>query len=139
MKVGETAFHKLLKRTVMSELLREGYVLYAEPTEAPIERLHWDSFRPDILGINSTKDEIRLVLVECETNPSKTRVLQKTWQMQQTFSLQTRLNERQAIRPLLIIPPLTLHRVNISAIRRFWEMWIISQRGDIIHKLPSIG
>jgi hypothetical protein len=137
--VMEGKLHKLFKEIVKKQLLEEDYVVYVEPSEPPLERLWWKSYRPDVLGIISDKSTFNLALAECETAPNSKRILAKTSKIRQTLALQKQLNERHVIRPLLIIPPMKLDRINCSAIRRFWEIWIVNQRGEIAHKIPSKG
>jgi hypothetical protein len=76
-------------------------------------------------------------LAECETTPTRKRIMAKASKIKQTLTLQKQLNERHVICPLLIIPPMKLGRINCSAIRRFWEIWIVNRRGIIAHKIPS--
>lgn len=130
-------FHNLLKQTVSKELKREGYTLYVEPIEPPLERLWWDAYQPDLLGIVSGENHFKLVFVECETNPRRRRILEKTTKIRQTLTLQTKLNERHLIRSILAIPTTTLNRINYPKIRRFWEIWIITHSGEIMHKIPN--
>lgn len=132
----EEKLHKLFKRVVTKELLNEDYSVYVEPAESPMERLRWGSYRPDVLGIISKKALFKVALVECETTPTRKRIMAKASKIQRTLALQKRLNERHVICLLLIIPPLKLGRINCSAIRRFWEIWIVNRRGRIAHKIP---
>jgi len=133
----EGRLHKLFKVVVKKKLLEENYTVYVEPSKSPLERLWWRSYRPDVLGIISDKSTFKLVLAECETAPNSKRILAKTSKIRQTLTLQKQLNERHIIRPLLIIPPMKFDRINCTAIRRFWEIWIINQRGKITHKIPN--
>ena len=64
---------------------------------------------------------------------------EKTAKIRRTLILQTKLNEKHHIRPILTIPNTTLGRVNSPDLRRFWEIWIIARRGDIMHKIPKKG
>ena len=132
----EGRLHKLFKGVVKKELLEENYVVYLEPSEPPLERLRWKSYRPDVLGIISDTSTFNLALAECETSPNSKRILTKTSKIKQTLALQKQLNESHIIRPLLIIPPMKLDKINCPAIRRFWEIWIINPRGKITHKIP---
>jgi hypothetical protein len=121
----------------MKELLAEGYILYAEPLGSPVKRISWSAYRPDLLGLQVTHNTFKLVFVECETVPTKTRVNQKTERIKASFRFQKRLHESHHLRSLLIIPPLTFNKINCKTIRRFWEIWIINQKGTIIHKIPT--
>lgn len=131
----EGNLHRLLKQAVRVELKREGFSIYIEPMRSPNRRLFWDSYRPDILGIVSTKTLFKLALVECETHPNTTRIVNKTSKIRRTLFLQKRLFEQYVFLPLLVIPPLTLNRINHYLIRKFWEIWIVNQLGEVIHKI----
>ncbi|UCH37545.1 MAG: hypothetical protein JSV76_07720 [Candidatus Bathyarchaeota archaeon] len=133
----ESQLHRVLKQAVHVELKREGFTLYVEPTVSPNRRLSWYSYRPDILGISSTKSLFKLTLVECETHPNTIRILNKTLKIQKTLFLQTRLFEQFFFLPLLAIPSLTLDKINQVLIRRFWDIWIINKLGKITHKIPK--
>ena len=132
----EAALHRLYKRVVTKELRNEDYAVYVEPVDSPLERLWWTSYRPDVLGIHSTMSLLTVAVAECETAPTCQRILAKTSKLQRTFVLQPQLHEGHAVRPLVIIPPMTLRRINHAAIRRFWEIWIVNRRGFVIHKIP---
>jgi hypothetical protein len=131
----ESRLHRLLKKAVRVELKREGFTIYIEPMVSPNRRLSWDSYRPDVLGIVSTKSLFKLALVECETHPNTTRIVDKTTRIQRTLFLQKRLFEQYVFLPLLVIPPLTLNRINHYLIRKFWDIWIVNQLGQVIHKI----
>ncbi len=134
----ESRLHLIFKQRVMKELLAEGYSLYAEPVEPPVKRLSWSAYRPDVLGIQMSDNTFKLVLVECETAPTKIRVSKKTKRIKESLRLQKCLNESHYLRSLLVIPPLTFKKINCKTIRNFWEVWIINRRGTIIHKIPDI-
>jgi hypothetical protein len=133
----EKKLHKLFKRVVKKELLKEDYAVFVEPAESPVERLMWGPYRPDVLGIISKKSLFKIALAECETIPTRKRITAKASKIKRTLSLQKRLDERHVICPLLIIPPMSFGKINCSTIRRFWEIWIVNQRGIIAHKIPS--
>jgi hypothetical protein len=131
----ESHLHKHLKHTIAQELQRKNYTLYFEAHCSPFSRLLWNSYCPDILGVLENKNSLKIILVECETKPTKKRVIKKTIQIKQVLSLQKRLNEKHVILPLLAIPAMNLYKVNGKEIRNFWEIWIINQSGEILHKL----
>jgi len=115
----EGQLHNLLKRTVFTELEKEGYALFIEPIESPLERLWWNSYKPDLLGIMSYDNCFKIALVECETNPRKRRVIEKILKIRVSLTLQAKLNEKQVIRPILSIPTVTFYRINYPEIREF--------------------
>ena len=134
----ESHLHKLLKNAVAKELLQTNYKLYFESPTSPVKRLWWTAYRPDILAIIQDESSFHVILVECETNPTKSRILRKTNQIKKVLALQKRLNEKHLILPLLAIPQLNLHKINCKEIRDFWEIWIINQLSEITHKLYRI-
>ena len=132
----EGSLHQLLKEVAVGELEREGYDLFLEPLESPLERLVWRFYRPDILGLMCNETMSSLILVECETNPRMRRMIEKISKLRQSFAFQKRLNEEHLLRLLLVIPPGVLHRVARPKIRGFWEIWVVSRTGSIIHRIP---
>jgi hypothetical protein len=132
----EGSLHKLHKQTVAQELQNQNYGIHFEPWESPLNLLWWRSYKPDILAVKQSSSSQRIILVECETNPSRKRVLSKTKQIQKNLSVQKQLFENTLILPLLVIPPNNLRKVLFSAVQKFWEIWIISLEGQIEHKIP---
>ncbi|MCW4041753.1 MAG: hypothetical protein NWE83_13515, partial [Candidatus Bathyarchaeota archaeon] len=94
----ESQLHLIFKQCAMKELLAEGYILYAEPLASPVKRITWFAYRPDIFGLHVTQNLFKLVFVECETAPTKTKVSKKTTQIKTTFRFQKRLNELHHLR-----------------------------------------
>jgi len=133
----ESDLHGLFKEVIYNELEKEGYIIYVEPSESPLERLRWSYYRPDILGVICKETEFRLVLAECETNPKIRRIKGKASKIRRWLNFQKKLNEKHLLRFLLVIPPGMLHKVNCFEIRRLWEIWIVNHRGKIIHKIPN--
>ena len=114
----ETRLHESLKEAAFHELAKEGYDLYVEPLEPPLERLTWSFYRPDILGVICDEKELRLVVVECETNPQIRRIKRKISKIKHSFSFQKRLNEEHLFRLLLVIPYGMLHKVHNPGIHK---------------------
>jgi hypothetical protein len=136
----EGTLHKLHKQTVADELKKQNYRIHFEPWESPIDLFWWQSYKPDILAVKQTDSGRRIILVECETKPSHKRVLYKTKQIQKNLAIQRQLFENTTILPLLVIPPNNLKKVFLSSVRKFWEIWIVSQEGQIKHKITrAIG
>lgn len=134
----EGSLHKLHKQVVAQELQKQCFGIHYEPWESPISLLWWQAYKPDILAIKQTNSSRRIVLVECETKPNRKRVFAKTRQIKENITLQKRLFENTMIFPLLIIPPTNLQKMMFAPIRRFWEIWIINQEGQIKHKILRI-
>lgn len=139
MSKTEGKLHKLHKQTVAQELQKQNYSIHFEPWESPLDLLWWQSYKPDILAIKQTNSNRRIILVECETKPKRTRVLGKTRQIKNNLEVQKQLFENTTILPLLIIPPNNLQKLLFSPIRKFWEIWIINQEGQIKHKIERIS
>lgn len=133
----ESRLHELLKEAALTELEKEGYYLYVEPSDPPSWRINWSLYRPDVAGTLTNEAEFRFVLVECETNPNIRRIKRKISKIRKSLTVQNRLNEKYLFRLLLVIPAGMLNRVNYSDIRLRWEIWIVNYRGEIIHKIPS--
>lgn len=135
----EGELHKLHKETVAKELQKENYIIYYEPLESPLKLLWWHSYIPDVLAIKKSGTSKKIVLVECETHPNRKRVLTKKKQIKKNLSLQKLLLENVSFLPLLVIPPDNLEKMIFSSIRKFWEIWIINQKGQIRHKIYRIN
>ena len=131
----EGQLNKLHKESVAKELQKQNYTIYYEPLESPLKFLLWHSYRPDILAIKQSNPVQKIVLVECETNPNRQRVLTKKKQIKKNLSLQKQLLKNTNVLPILVIPPNNLEKMIFSPIRRFWEIWIINQKGQIKHKI----
>jgi hypothetical protein len=134
----EGTLHKLHKQTVAEELQKKSYGIHFEPWESPLKLLWWQSYKPDILAIKQTSTSQKIVLVECETKPNRKRVLAKTIQIKKNLAIQKQLFENTLVLPLLVIPPNNLEKMLFSSIRKFWEIWIITQEGQIKHKIPRV-
>jgi hypothetical protein len=118
----EGTLHKLHKQTVAQELQKQSYGIHFEPWESPLDLLWWQAYKPDILAIKQANSSRRIVLVECETKPSRQRVLAKTRQIKKNLAIQKQLFENTMILPLLVIPPNNLQKMMFSPIRKFWEI-----------------
>jgi hypothetical protein len=134
----EGTLHKLHKQAVAEELQKKNYGIHFEPWESPLDLVWWRSYKPDILAVKQSNSSQRIILVECETKPNLKRVLSKTKQIQKNLEVQKQLFENTLILPLLVIPPNNLQKMLFSTIRKFWEIWIISQEGQIKHKIPRV-
>lgn len=132
----EGPLHKLHKQTVAEELQKKSYGIHFEPWESPLKLLWWQSYKPDILATKQTSSSQKIVFVECETKPNRKRVLAKTMQIKKNLAIQKQLFENTMVLPLLVIPPNNLQKILFSTIRKFWEIWIINQEGQIKHKIP---
>ena len=134
----EGSFHKLMKQTVVDELEKQNYTTFQEPSESPYDQLWWHSYIPDILATKNLENHLKVILVECETQPSKKRIFQKMTTIQNNLELQKRLWENTQFLRLLVIPPFNLTRILCSPVRSFWELWIINSLGQIKHKISKL-
>ena len=75
--VLESYFHVILKNAAVKELKKEGYKIYIEPREPPLERLYWSLFRPDVIALLLRKYQMKMILIECETSPNPKRIMKK--------------------------------------------------------------
>lgn len=132
----ESKFHKLLKQTVANELEKQLFTTYQEPLESPYNNLWWQSYRPDVFATKNTESSFEVVLVECETKPSKSRVLLKKSTIQSNLSLQKRLFENTKFHAILVIPPHNLAKILCYEVRKFWTIWIVNKLGKISQKIP---
>lgn len=97
----EGKLHGLLKKTAVRELGIEGYRVYVEPPESPIERLNWSLYRPDVLGVISSESESIFAFVECETSPSASRLRNKTSKINRGLTFSETV-ERKACFPFYV-------------------------------------
>ncbi|MCJ7636256.1 MAG: hypothetical protein MUO21_02070 [Nitrososphaeraceae archaeon] len=128
--------HEILRNSAIRELQKEGYEIIVEPADSPFQRLNWRSYRPDLLGLFSNDSDFIIIFVECETNPNIRRIMEKTFKLRQSLTLQKRINENHIFRYLLLIPSNSLARINSLEIHYFWEIWIVNQVGNVIYKIP---
>jgi hypothetical protein len=133
----ESELHGLLKQAARCELEKEGYDLYLEPSESPVNVLSWTHYRPDVLGLTCQETEFELAIIECETNPTVRRLIEKRLKIRRQICFQKRLDQKNLFRLLLVIPPGTLRKVNTCSVRKLWEIWIVDNKGNIAYKIPK--
>ena len=133
----EGKLHKELKKRVANELQKLNYDIFFEPDESQLSQLSWHSYRPDILALISNKTKLEIIIVECETNPNRNRLLRKTNQLKTCLSIQKLLNDNLVFNPLLVIPSGNLQKLIGSSIRNIWEIWIVNRSGKIQYKIPQ--
>ena len=121
----ERRIHLLLKAMAKRELESYGYEVHVEPETSPLATINWSGYRPDLLGHNRESDAEQIVLVECETNPTTGSILRKK-QKVDAIGLQSRLDKRQTVMFLLVIPSGRLARVLSCGARKFWEVWLVN-------------
>jgi hypothetical protein len=103
-----------------------------------MENLVWNYYRPDVIGIAEEQGWMRIVLGECETNPTLSSIREKASKISHTMKLQKKLNKNHTLKFLLVIPFGKLKRVNHSEFRELWDIWILGNKGRIIYRIPKI-
>jgi hypothetical protein len=89
------------------------------------------------LAIKNNQNQIIVTLVECETKPTKKRLLKKMAIIQKNLSLQKQLHQKTQFLSILVIPPFNLSKILCTKVRKFWEIWIINHQGNIKDKIMS--
>jgi hypothetical protein len=128
-----------MKSTVAKELEKRNFTTFQEPLESPYNHLWWHSYRPDVLATKNSGNKLQVVLVECETKPTKKRVLLKIETIQNNLTLQKRLFENTKFLPILVIPPFNLAKILCFELRTFWEIWILNCIGKIQNKISRVN
>ena len=121
--MAESDLHRAMKRIVRSALEAEGYRLVEEPLYPPTRRVSWSSYRPDLLGIRRDGAKEELVVVECETRPSRRRFRAKNYS---SLWFQASVTHEGSIRRVLAVPRGRLHGVDLR-LRDSWEVWILGR------------
>lgn len=129
----ESDLHINLKKITGNELERLGFQIFFEPEIPPIKGFEWRSYRPDIFAILKRLGIVKYLIVECETNPSKSRFRKKKWQ---GISFQTRFFEELSASFILVVP---FGRISdITIFRCLWELWQINPSTNEIWKIPRL-
>jgi len=114
-----------MKRLVRTELESERYRVIEEPLFPPARWVHWQRYRPDLLGLRTDERSEELVVVECETHPSMRRFVSKNFG---SLWFEPSVLRAGSIRRILAIPRGKLSVVDLR-IRKKWEVWVIGTRG----------
>ncbi|MDG6953717.1 MAG: hypothetical protein JRN33_01860 [Nitrososphaerota archaeon] len=130
--MAESEVHRAMKSTVRLELERDGYAVVEEPALPPDEKVHWTSYRPDLLGYRTNGEEEELVLVECETRPNIRRLGAKNFS---SVWFQAHLYGQGTLRKILAVPQGRLRAVDIS-VGGGWEVWVLGTR-TVMARFPK--
>jgi hypothetical protein len=123
-----------MKAIVKRELEGQDYFVSEEPPFPPEAKVEWRSYRPDLLGYRIGGGAEELVVVECETHPSKRRFEAKNFS---SLRFQPFLFQRGSIRRILAVPQGKLPGVDLR-LRREWEIWVLG-RSRPIHFIGTLG
>lgn len=130
----ESELHRSMKRIIREDLEREDYRVVEEPLFSPAPWMHWECYRPDLLGLRSDDRSEQVVIVECETRPSMKRFVSKNYK---SFWFEPSVIREGSIRRILAIPRGKLASLNLE-LRRGWEIWVMGSTAPIV-KIPSIA
>ncbi len=130
--MAESEVHSTMKSVVRLELERDGYAVVEEPTVAPGEKVHWTSYRPDLLGYRTKGDEEELMIVECETRPNMKRLGAKNFS---SVWFEAHLYGQGTLRKILVVPQGRLRAVDMP-VKGGWEVWVVGRR-TIMARFPK--
>jgi hypothetical protein len=129
----ESDLHRSMKGMVKQVLEVERYRVMEEPLYPPARWIHWESYRPDLLGLRSDNTSEQLVIVECETHPNMKRLLAKNFA---SLWFEPSVLRDGSIRRILAIPRGNLSKLDLR-LRNRWEVWILGATGPLV-KIPMI-
>jgi hypothetical protein len=130
--VAESELHLRLKDDASRELQKDGYKIFYEPAFPPLPGVGWSAYRPDLFGQRDSSDGEDFVLVECETHPSMRKLAMKN---SSRIWMQTHISHSDRLRRILVIPPGSLRRLDLS-VRQKWEIWIVEEG---IFRIPQLS
>ena len=130
----ESDLHRFMKQMVREDLESDHYRVVEEPLVPPAQWVHWEAYRPDLLGLRSDERTEQLVIAECETHPSTQRLIAKNYN---TLWFEPSVLREGSVRRILAIPRGSLSALDLR-IRRQWEIWVLGPTG-IKMKIPSLG
>jgi len=132
--VTESDLHRAMKRMVRGDLEVENYRVVEEPLFPPAGRIHWEAYRPDLLGFRSGDRSEQIVIAECETRPIMKRFLAKNYE---SLWFEPSILCDGSIRRILAIPRGRLSALDLE-LRHRWEIWVLGSTGPI-SKISTIG
>jgi len=131
--VTESDLHRSMKRIVRSDLELDNYRVVEEPLFPPADWIHWEAYRPDLLGLKSVDRSEQLVIAECETHPSMKRFTAKNYG---SLWFEPSVMYEGSIRRILAVPRGRLAALDLE-LRHRWEIWVLGQSGPLL-KIPRI-
>jgi hypothetical protein len=123
-----------MKKIVRGALEFDNYSVVEEPLHPPAEWIHWEAYRPDLLGMRSDDRSEQIVIAECETRPSMRRFIAKNYA---SLWFEPSILCDGSIRRILAIPRGRLAALDME-LRHRWEIWVLGPTGPIL-KILSIG
>jgi hypothetical protein len=132
--VAESELHRSMKRMVRDDLESENYRVVEEPPYPPASWIHWEYYRPDLLGLRSDDRSEQLVIVECETHPSMRKFASKNYG---SLWFEPSVVREGSIRRILAVPSGKLSGVDLR-LRRRWEIWVMGSKAPML-KIPSLA
>jgi hypothetical protein len=132
--VTESWLHRSMKRIVRAELESDDYQVMEEPLFPPASWVHWERYRPDLLGLRSDDTCERLAIAECETHPSMRRFTAKNYD---SLWFEPSVLREGSIRRILAVPRGKLSALDLT-LRHGWEIWVVGQTGTML-KIPALG
>ncbi len=132
--MAESELHRSMKRMVRADLEKQDYRVVEEPLYPPASWMHWESYRPDLLGLKSDDHSEQVVIVECETHPSMKRFVSKNYG---SFWFEPSVTRDGSIRRILAVPRGKLASLDLE-LRHGWEIWVMGCVAPIV-KISSIA
>jgi hypothetical protein len=130
----ESNLHRSMKQLVKEELESDRYRVLEEPLFPPANWIHWEAYRPDLLGLRCDDRSEQLVIAECETHPQMKRFSAKNFG---SLWFEPSVIRNGSIRRILAIPRGRLSSVDLR-IRSHWEIWVIGSKKETWMKIPAL-
>ena len=130
--MGESDLHRKLKGIAAEHLTKQGYEVYIEPISPPVAEISWLRHRPDLIGVGNEGDDQSYVLIECETNPSATRVHKK---IEHSITVQHKIVGKTNFKQILVLPSGKLRRLLHTMVVQDSEVWIANCSSRSILKI----
>ena len=129
----ESELHLSMKQMVREQLEVDDYRVIEEPLYPPTRWLHWEGYRPDLLGYKYDIQKEQIAIVECETHPSTKKFVSKNYG---SLWFEPSVLRQGSIRRILAIPRGKLSAIDLR-LRRQWEIWVLGKSGPLV-KISSI-
>jgi hypothetical protein len=121
-----------MKARIAIELIHEGYRLFPECDDSPVDIVNWSRYRPDLFGYRKETDGTSFVFVECETHPNLKRLESKNYN---SAGIQQNLFNADRLRRILAVPRGRLGSLDLKA-RRKWEIWVVGSQSPL--RIPQL-
>ena len=131
--VAESELHRSMKLMVKKQLEVDSYRVVEEPLFPPTSWLHWERYRPDLLGYRWDDDTEQVVIVECETHPSNRKMAGKNYG---SLWFEPSVLRQGSLRRILAVPRGKLSSLDLG-MRHEWEIWVLGTTAPI-EKISAI-